>query len=103
MQASHPLAHDGTPSWDFGLREVEQAGSPARWSRAHRRLKEGMLVLNRRRGSTGEVDGKANPGCAAGRGHALEPRGCLQPQTLTLEATFSGFGCLRVTKKLLQV
>lgn len=100
MQASHPLAHDGTPSWDFGLREVEQAGS---WNRAHQRLKEGMLVLNRRRGSTGQVDGKANPGCAVGRGLALEPCGCLQPQTLTLEATFSDFGCLRVTKKLLQV
>lgn len=53
--------------------------------------------------SAGEVDSRANPGSAVGRGHALKPCGCLQPQCFTLKATFSGFGCLQLTKKLLQV
>ena len=77
-----PMMAGGKIAWDFDLGEVERAGSPG-WGRD--------AGTRAGTGQRGMVDGRANPGCAAGRGHALKPGGCLQPQTLTWNATFSGF------------
>lgn len=90
LQGSHPILWPMTVAGHFSgilasTRWSRQAALPVGAERWH--LNEGTL----------------NPDCAVGRGHALKPCGHLLPQTLTLTATFSCFGCLQVTEKLLQV